>query len=293
MKRFIYNPDKAGSPPLIAFFISGSGTNYQRIVEANPHNKYVVFTNRPGCEGAQKAALAGHTVITLSHLDYLKGTKEKYGLGKVPRNCPERIEYEKQVAGQLEQACGREPDLICLAGYDQWVTDWLVEKYYPRILNVHPGDTIKGYDGLHWVPSAKAIIARDTAFKSTLFLVDKGEDTGPILLQSRPLYIEATLEDLEARGKTGLLTAFANIRQFIEYNDIWSYGEFTALAGAVEKEQMKTICQRVQDELKVRGDWKIYPFAVHELITKGRVEVDGRAIYVDGIIQPATGYEIP
>jgi len=56
---------------------------------------------------------------------------------------------------------------------------------------------------------------------------------------------------------------------------------------------MKTICQRVQDELKMQGDWEIYPFAVHELIVKGRVEVSGRAIYIDGLKQPETGYKLP
>lgn len=293
MKRFIYKPDKAGKPPLIAFFISGSGTNYQRIVEANPYVRYIVFTNRPGCEGARKAAATGHKVIELSHLGYLAGTREKYGINKVPRNCPERVEFEMHVSKLLEDACKREPDLICLAGYDQWVTDWLVEKYYPRILNVHPGDTIKGYDGLHWIPSAKAIIAGDTAVKSTLFLVDKGEDTGPVLLQSRPINIKQTLEGLEAKGKTGLVQELTSLQAFICNNSITTYREFNALATSSQKEAMKTICQRVQDELKMQGDWEIYPFAVHELIARGRVEVDGRAIYIDGKKQPETGYKIP
>ena len=96
----------------------------------------------------------------------------------VPRNCFERIQYEKEAFRLIENKLGR-PDLICLAGYDQWLTDWTVGKYYPRILNVHPGDTTKGYDGLHWIPAAKAILAGDKSLRSTLFIVDKGEDTGP------------------------------------------------------------------------------------------------------------------
>jgi folate-dependent phosphoribosylglycinamide formyltransferase PurN len=106
MRHWIYTPKQSGPPPVIAFFISGSGTNYQQIVAANPHNRYVVFTNRPGCEGARNATAAGHTVIELSHHDYLEGAREKYGLNKVPRNCPERTEYEKRVSGLLEEACG-------------------------------------------------------------------------------------------------------------------------------------------------------------------------------------------
>ncbi len=290
MKHLLYDPSRNGHVPVIAFFISGSGTNYEKIAEASPHPKYVVFTNRPECEGARKAAAAGHQVIVLSHHEYLSGTKEKYGLGKVPRNCPERKEFEKHASRLIEEVCGGKPDLICLAGYDQWVTDWLVERYYPRILNVHPGDTIKGYDGLHWLPSAKAIIAGDETVKSTLFLVDKGEDTGPVLLQSHPLNIETALETTEENTGSKMSLMLKNIRSFIVANNITSYREFTSLASPEEKNNLKAICQAVQAELKIQGDWKIYPFGVHELILKGRVEIEGRDIYVDGIKQPATGF---
>ena len=290
MKHLLYNPFRDGSAPVIAFFISGSGTNYEKIARVRSYPKYVVFTNRPECEGARKATAAGHQVIVLSHHEYLSGTKEKYGLGKVPRNCPERVEFEKHVSRLLEEACGGQPDLICLAGYDQWVTDWLVERYYPRILNVHPGDTIKGYDGLHWIPSAKAIIAGDKCVKSTLFLVDKGEDTGPVLLQSSPLNIAETLKTLDANHGSELLQALEDVTTFITTNEIDSYSKFAKQSGTLEKHQLKTICQAIQDELKVQGDWEIYPFGVHELIMKGRVEVSGRDIYVDGIKQLASGY---
>jgi hypothetical protein len=44
--------------------------------------------------------------------------------------------------------------------------------------------------------------------------------------------------------------------------------------------------------LKVEGDWKIYPFAVHELIAKGRVALDGRTVYIDGVQMPAEGWQV-
>jgi hypothetical protein len=86
-------------------------------------------------------------------------TPSRYGPRNIPRNCEERIRYEHDICRLLESSIGGEPDLVCLAGYDQWLTDWIVDKYYPKILNVHPGDTTKGYDGLYWIPSAKAILA--------------------------------------------------------------------------------------------------------------------------------------
>jgi hypothetical protein len=52
---------------------------------------------------------------------------------------------------------------------------------------------------------------------------------------------------------------------------------------------MGNICIRLQDALKVKGDWEIYPFAVHELIAHGRVVVDGRQVFIDGKQMPVWG----
>ncbi|NOQ17741.1 MAG: hypothetical protein GQ507_00675, partial [Dehalococcoidales bacterium] len=171
MKQLVYDPSKSGKIMTIVCFVSGSGTNYREIVTQNREHKYIVFTNRPGCGGVAIARENKHEVIELSHIPYLRDAKKRYGSGNVPRNCPERISYEQELCRLIESSIGGEPDLICLAGYDQWLTDWMVNKYYPRILNVHPGDTTKGYDGLHWVPSAKAILAGDEVIRSTLFFV--------------------------------------------------------------------------------------------------------------------------
>jgi hypothetical protein len=52
------------------------------------------------------------------------------------------------------------------------------------------------------------------------------------------------------------------------------------------------ICRDLQQALKVAGDYKIYPFAVHDLIAQGRVQVDGRIVYVDGREMPEYGYRM-
>jgi folate-dependent phosphoribosylglycinamide formyltransferase PurN len=170
MRQKIFDPNTHGGRMTIVCFISGSGTNYQRIVERDPNHNYVVFTNRPGCEGAEKARSNKHVTIDL------KAARIRYGSTIVPRNCPEREKYEQDVWNLIEGKIQKTPDLICLAGYDQWLTDWTVEKYYPKILNIHPGDTTKGYAGLYWIPTAKAILSGDNELRSTVFFVDKGED---------------------------------------------------------------------------------------------------------------------
>lgn len=276
----------------IICFVSGSGTNYQKIVQRDSEHDYVVFTNRPGCIGAEKARANNHVVIELSHMPYLKDVKNKYGSGNIPRNCPERVKYEQDMWRLIEDRIAKEPDLICLAGYDQWLTDWTVDRYYPKILNIHPGDSTKGYSGLHWIPAAKAILAGEKEIRSTLFLVDKGEDTGPILAQSKPLEIIPTLRLLEAEGEKGLIEGLGKVINFAKEHALTTYADFEKSADEEQKAIMKQMCDNLQNALKEAGDWEVYPFAVHDLVARGLVEVSGRIIYIDGRQMPDYGYRM-
>jgi folate-dependent phosphoribosylglycinamide formyltransferase PurN len=292
MKQFVYNPTKCGTRMTIVCFVSGSGTNYREIAAKNVNHDYIVFTNRPGCGGVVIARANNHEVIELSHIPYLKDAREKYGSGNIPRNCSERVAYEQKLCALIEDRIGREPDLICLTGYDQWLTDFIVDKYYPRILNVHPGDTTKGYNGLHWVPSAKAILAGDEAIRSSLFFVDKGEDTGPVLVQSKPLNILQTIDRLELGNREELSKGLHEITSFAAIHGIETYEDFKQKAGTELLKTVELICRNLQEALKVAGDWKIYPFAVHGLIAQGRVQLDGGKVYVDDREVPEYGYRM-
>ena len=292
MKQAVYDPIKCGPRMTIVCFVSGSGTNYREIAARNVNHRYVVFTNRPGCGGVAIARANGHEVIELSHIPYLKAARTRYGPGNIPRNCPERSEYEQELCALVERRIGGEPNLVCLAGYDQWLSDFIVDKYYPRILNVHPGDTTKGYHGLHWIPSARAILAGDDSVRSSLFLVDKGEDTGPVLIQSKPLNIRQTLDRLESARAQRLSKGLLEIADFARTHDIETYEDFAEKAGKSLLEMMEILCRNLQKALKVSGDWEIYPFAVHDLIARGRVQIAGRKVYVDGEEMPAHGYRV-
>jgi phosphoribosylglycinamide formyltransferase 1 len=292
MRKSIFDPHKSGKRMNIVCFISGSGTNYREIVARNPEHNYLVFTNRPDCTGVDIAKNNGHTVLVLNQIPFLKEAKQKYGKASVPRNCPERELFEKEACHLIEQELGKKPDLVCLAGYDQWLTDWTVERYYSRILNVHPGDTTKGYEGLHWIPAAKAILSGDKTLRSTLFVVDKGEDTGPVLLQSAPLKIVDTLEDLEKNGQKDLLFKLNKVIVFAAEYNIKTYPDFCVKADPDIKNNLELISRLLQDVLKIEGDWKIYPFAVHDLIAAGRVEIDNRQLYIDGNILPPYGFRL-
>jgi folate-dependent phosphoribosylglycinamide formyltransferase PurN len=292
MGQLVYDPDISGQKMTIVCFVSGSGTNYREIVAGNCNHKYIVFTNRPGCSGIEIARRNNHDVIELSHIPYLRVAVKKYGVGNVPRNCPERVTYEKEITRLLQSRLGKDLDLLCLAGYDQWLSDWMVEKYYPRILNVHPGDTTKGYDGLHWIPLARALLAGDDVLRSTLFFADKDEDTGPVLAQSAPLCIIKAITELKTKGENELVEGFYKVVEYSGTHGMKTFEDFRARAGEIQLRMLELVCKRLQDALKVAGDWKIYPFGVHELIAKGRVGIANREVYIDGRKMPGYGYRL-
>jgi len=272
----------------IVCFISGSGTNYREIVARDSNHNYVVFTNRPECDGTKIAKHNKHPLIELSHLPFLEEARRELGSTNIPRNYPARIVFEQEVCRLIESEINGEPDLICLAGYDQWLSDWMVGRYYPRILNVHPGDTTKGYDGLHWIPSAKAILAGDETIRSTLFLVDTGEDTGPVLVQSKALDIRGVL----SQSEVSLANQLNEITNFVRKTGIKNFDDFKTGADIGLFKGMEHICKILQDKLKIAGDWEIYPFAVHGLIAQGRIEVRGREVFMDGKKLAPFGYRM-
>jgi len=290
--QYVFNPAERGTRMNIVCFVSGSGTNYREIVKQGPGHNYLVFTNRPGCGGAEIARGFGHPLVELSHVPYLREVRKQYGAGKVPRNCPERLAFEQDAVRLIEERLNGRPDLVCLAGYDQVNTDWFVDRYSMRVLNVHPGDSSRGYSGLHTIPALKAILAGEEALRSTLFFIDKGVDTGPILVQSRPLNIVDTLAALDHAAGSGLLEKLKNLKVFSVSHNIQYYPDFVTKAPDGLKAEAEQVCEALQEALKNSGDWKIYPFGVHNLSARGRVQIDGRRVLLDQCELPPFGFRL-
>ena len=271
--------DPSSRTMIYACGVSGSGTNYDRIYEGDPQKKHLVFSNVPGCKGMQKAWSYGVQAVSLDSSIYFR---EMWGLERAPRHGIERNSFDMAIMTLVEQTMGSQPDLICLAGYDLWIGDWMVSRYYPRILNVHPADATK-YVSLGWIPTAKAILAGEKSVKSTVFFVDQSDDGGPILIQSASLPLSQWDNQLrDVRGfaeKTGSET-------------LKDFREATEREGNNLYESLKMVSSEIQEILKTEGDWKIYPFAVHELIAKGRVALDGRTVYIDGMKMPPEGWQV-
>jgi hypothetical protein len=88
------------------------------------------------------------------------------------------------------------------------------------------------------------------------------------------------------------LAGLKRISDFVTLHNIKTYDDFRSKADEELQKAMGNICIRLQDALKVKGDWEIYPFAVHDLIAQGRVAVDGRAVFIDSKQMPSWGYRL-
>jgi phosphoribosylglycinamide formyltransferase 1 len=274
--RLVYDP--SSSPLTYACGVSGSGTNYDKLYEKDPHRHHVVFSNVPGCAGMVKAANHGAPVVSLDSARYFR---EMWKLENIPRHGVERNSFDIAIMTLVEQVLNGRPDLICLAGYDLWIGNWMVDRYYPKILNVHPGDT--KYAGLGWIPTAKAILAEEKSVKSTVFFVDQSDDGGPVLVQSGSVPLSKWDDELRSIRRFAEKTGARTLKQFREAAQREGNGLYRSL---------EEISTRVQETLKVEGDWRIYPFAVHDLIAKGRVALDGRMVYIDGVQMPEKGWQV-
>ena len=275
--KLIFDP--SSGPIRYACGVSGSGTNYDKIYERDPGKQHIIFSNAPSCTGVSKAKARGVPVALLDSARYFK---EMWGLEKVPRYGVERNSYDMALMTLMEQGLGGRPDLICLAGYDLWIGDWMAKRYYPHILNVHPGDARK-YAGLGWRPTAKAILADESSVKSTVFFVDASDDGGPILIQSRSLPLSKWDNELRDIKRFAEKTDARTLPQFREA----AHREKSTLYNALEQ-----VSTSIQEALREEGDWQIYPFVVHDLIAKGRIALDDRTIYIDGVQMPEEGWQV-
>ena len=97
-------------------------------------------------------------------------------------------DYENRAAvneGLLTTIRAYKPDLIVLAGFLVVIPEAVIEEYENRIINIHPS-LIPSFcgTGYYGLKVHEAALARGVKLTgATVHYVDKGTDTGPILLQ--------------------------------------------------------------------------------------------------------------
>lgn len=149
----------------IAVFASGSGTNFQALLEASrkDQSKYEValmVCDKPGAKVIERAEDRGVPVFVFNPKEY--GSKNA---------------FEKEILKRLEQD---QIEFIALAGYMRLIGETLLRAYEGRIVNIHPSllPAFPGKDAI-----GQAFDKRVKITGVTIHYVDEGMDTGPIIDQ--------------------------------------------------------------------------------------------------------------
>jgi phosphoribosylglycinamide formyltransferase-1 len=172
----------------LAVFASGSGTDFQSLIDAIECGYIdnavidVLIAGKPGIGAIERAIKHG--------IDYKVFFKGNY-------SSPENMNSEI-----VDFLRGRGVDLIVLAGYLNILTPNIVRAYEGRIVNIHPSLIPRhsgiGYYGMRVHQSV--IASGDKESGATVHFVDEGTDTGNIIMQERvPVLPGDTPETLRDR----------------------------------------------------------------------------------------------
>ncbi len=149
----------------LAVIASGRGSNFDAIYNAiqrgdlNARILIVISDNHeaPVLEKAVERGIAARAVI--------------------PGDFEDRDSYEAMIIGLLKES---DIEIVALAGYMRLVGPGFLRAFPQRIINIHPA-LLPSFTGLH---AQKQALDYGVRFSGcTVHIVDKGMDTGPIILQ--------------------------------------------------------------------------------------------------------------
>lgn len=171
-------------PCRLVVLVSGAGTNLQALLDAAQDPAYAVEVvavgaDRDGIEGLARAERAG--VPTFVHR---------------LRDHSSREEWDAALAASVASYA---PDLVVLAGFMRLVGPTVLERFPHRVLNTHPA-LCPAFPGTSGPADALDYGVKVTG--ATLFVVDEGVDTGPIVAQTVvPVEDDDDVETLHERIK--------------------------------------------------------------------------------------------
>lgn len=150
----------------VAVLISGRGSNMQALIEAAAKPDYpaeiaLVISNVPGAAGLARAEAAGIKTATIDHREFNK----------------DRVAFEKVLDARLRDS-GIE--LVCNAGFMRVLTEFFVESWRDRQLNIHPS-LLPAFPGLD--THARALAAGVRFSGCTVHFVRAQVDAGPFVVQ--------------------------------------------------------------------------------------------------------------
>ena len=146
--------------------VSGAGTNLQALIDACAEESYgaavtAVGADRSGIEALVRAERAGIPTFVTRVADY-----------------PARAAWDRALA---EAVAAFGPDLVVSAGFMKLVGPAFLDRFGGRFINTHPA-LLPAFAGMHGVRDALEYGVKVTG--CTVFMVDAGTDTGPVIAQA-------------------------------------------------------------------------------------------------------------
>ncbi len=184
-------PDR---PARLAVLVSGTGSNLEALLDACADPSYgaavvVVCADRRGIRALEVAAAVGVPTVVEAVGDHAT-----------------RDAWDRALTDRLGAF---EPDLVVSAGFLKLVGGAFLARFGDRYVNTHNA-LLPSFPGIHGPRDALAYGVKVAG--ATLFFVDEGVDTGPIIAQvAVPVETDDTEDVLTERIKV------AERRQLVEY----------------------------------------------------------------------------
>jgi len=171
----------------VAILISGRGSNMAALVEAAKAADYpatiaLVLSNKADAGGLAIARESGIETCVIDHKPFGK----------------DRAAFDAAMQHVLEE---KKIDIVCLAGFMRILSDGFVNRWFGRMINIHPAllPLFKGLD-----THARALEAGVKLHGCSVHFVTPGMDEGPIIAQAAmPVLDDDTPESLGTRVLAG------------------------------------------------------------------------------------------
>jgi phosphoribosylglycinamide formyltransferase-1 len=150
----------------LVVLVSGAGTNLQALLDACADRAFgatvvAVGADRAGIEGLARAERAGIPTFALRVADYSS-----------------RGDWDRALADSCQKFS---PDLVVSAGFMKLVGPEFLDRFGGRFINTHPA-LLPAFAGMRGVADALEYGVKVTG--CTVFIVDSGTDTGPVVAQA-------------------------------------------------------------------------------------------------------------
>ena len=164
--RSVPIPSSEAAPARLVVLVSGAGTNLQALLDAAADPAYgatvvAVGADRDGIEGLARAERAGLPTFVHRVKDFT-----------------DRADWDRALTASVAE---HRPDLVVSAGFMKLVGTAFLAEFGGRFVNTHPALS-PAFPGMHGAADALAYGVKVTG--CTVFFVDDGVDTGPIVAQA-------------------------------------------------------------------------------------------------------------